>query len=1019
MVVVLSELRVSASLDGSDYVRGAQAIDDANKQMAASGTLAGAQMAQQDIAAGKTGGTLVSLSKANVDGYASAFQFSKGVDQLQTQMETNNATAARATTTYTGLVNRFGMVADATKIAAGGNKDFASVVDGVNQKVAIQATGLGAASGAFRGAAGEAARLAESTAGYGAMAAFGSTQSMALTAALRHMFDAIVAGRPPLQALFMETGNLTYGLSGAGGFAGALRSVGSSIGGFLVTPVGMAVTAIAVLGTAIGAVVIAGESWASSQRTVANALGGAGSATDATVKGIDDMATAMAGASRLSISEVTKLATALAGTGKVGMEMIGQLVAMAKNFAVTFGQSNAEAAATLSKAFSDPAKGAEDLNARLAILNPAMQQHLKNLMAANKVGEAQQLLAAATKSQLSDATTVTDDWSLAWTSLTNNIKNFWTSLGKGIDTVLGTANVANVDQYHAAQAQVTSLTTQLDAAKSYAAKALGIGATATAADPFLKQVSTLQQMLNDAVDKAEKYSAAMEKGAKAAGDASANISSMNMKSTVMKLLPDYAATGGGSDANMKGYLQTQVDVAKAVAADTVQQDKWKISQETADDMVVRATEALKTYIPVQQKAIDQSNLQRAAVDGLAPGQRAALAIQNDKIKTSGQEGIQLGVTTKGIIEQNDAYIASGGLMARLQQEREHITLLGATATSTDVVRGKVIALQEANLRLDPQFKLSPDEIAKQGRLFQVQEDGFRLQQKITAGIATEDQIRKVLDNDEFVFGSRRKVLDASNEADQATYEIAREKRFKKMMEDNAVAGSRFPQFTKASIDAQDFTKQLDTLAVSGVDHLADSIVSLNSKTMSLGDTFKALGVVVINELEKMIIKMTLFNALGNGTAAGGGLSGWFAGLLGGGTGMTASQTSTINATLPPTFSLRSGGMVGVDGQRTYVHPAYFDNAPRMVTGGMITDGGVPIIAHPGERVLNRQQTAAYNSGGGSVGQTFVTNVTVTGSDITKAQVEALVVQSHKKLAKDINNSLPDRVAAINRDPRAR
>jgi hypothetical protein len=129
-------------MDGSNYVRGAAAIDEANKQMAASGQLAGAQLAQQDVAAGNAGAALARLSRANVDGYASSSQFFRGVASLQTQMELGNVTTARASTTYAGLVNRFGMVADATAIAGKGNKDFAAVVDSVNQRVSLQTAGL-------------------------------------------------------------------------------------------------------------------------------------------------------------------------------------------------------------------------------------------------------------------------------------------------------------------------------------------------------------------------------------------------------------------------------------------------------------------------------------------------------------------------------------------------------------------------------------------------------------------------------------------------------------------------------------------------------------------------------------------------------------------------------------------------------------------------------------------------------------------------------------------------------------
>src|ERR1035437_7155997 len=87
MAVVLSELRVTASMDGSAYTAGADAIDAANKRIADSGQTAGAALAAQDAAVGRSGGTLVSLSKSYADGYASVAQFTTKVEQLQSQFE--------------------------------------------------------------------------------------------------------------------------------------------------------------------------------------------------------------------------------------------------------------------------------------------------------------------------------------------------------------------------------------------------------------------------------------------------------------------------------------------------------------------------------------------------------------------------------------------------------------------------------------------------------------------------------------------------------------------------------------------------------------------------------------------------------------------------------------------------------------------------------------------------------------------------------------------------------------------
>jgi hypothetical protein len=102
----------------------------------------------------------------------------------------------------------------------------------------------------------------------------------------------------------------------------------------------------------------------------------------------------------------------------------------------------------------------------------------------------------------------------------------------------------------------------------------------------------------------------------------------------------------------------------------------------------------------------------------------------------------------------------------------------------------------------------------------------------------------------------------------------------------------------------------------------------------------------------------ILSLLGLGTGASSGV-----GANGIGTGGFNSMDAAAGSAA--SYGMLSGGMVGIDGTLRYVHSAYFENAPRMATGGMITDGGVPIIAHPGERVLNRAQTAAYNSGAGS------------------------------------------------------
>lgn len=138
-----------------------------------------------------------------------------------------------------------------------------------------------------------------------------------------------------------------------------------------------------------------------------------------------------------------------------------------------------------------------------------------------------------------------------------------------------------------------------------------------------------------------------------------------------------------------------------------------------------------------------------------------------------------------------------------------------------------------------------------------------------------------------------------------------------------------------------------TLTENFADNFGQSMLQGKSFTDSLTGALKNLE----SQLLSMITRKLVDSALGGlfGAFGGGGTG---AGIFGG------APTSTV-----PAFALNTGGMVGIDGALRYVHPAYFENAPRFDTGGSISDGGVPIIAHPGERVLNRSEAAAYNSGG--------------------------------------------------------
>jgi hypothetical protein len=67
---------------------------------------------------------------------------------------------------------------------------------------------------------------------------------------------------------------------------------------------------------------------------------------------------------------------------------------------------------------------------------------------------------------------------------------------------------------------------------------------------------------------------------------------------------------------------------------------------------------------------------------------------------------------------------------------------------------------------------------------------------------------------------------------------------------------------------------------------------------------------------------------------------------------------------PAVLEAHGGGVIGIDSlQRRYVHPAYFDRAPRLHRGG-ISGNEVPTILERGEEVLTRRDPRHRMNGGG-------------------------------------------------------
>lgn len=103
----------------------------------------------------------------------------------------------------------------------------------------------------------------------------------------------------------------------------------------------------------------------------------------------------------------------------------------------------------------------------------------------------------------------------------------------------------------------------------------------------------------------------------------------------------------------------------------------------------------------------------------------------------------------------------------------------------------------------------------------------------------------------------------------------------------------------------------------------------------------------------------------------------------------------------------AGGMAGT-GPVRQVSPLLFAGAPRYHAGGMVglKPGEVPAILQTGERVLNREETAAYNQGGG--GGTRIINVidpNLVGDFMASAAGERVIMNTIERNAGTVRQKL--------------
>jgi hypothetical protein len=208
----------------------------------------------------------------------------------------------------------------------------------------------------------------------------------------------------------------------------ALAQSGLKVGPAMLAA-GAGVTALV---ASLGAGAVSAGQYEAAQAKLVAVTQGLGAASGMTAKDLEMAAVAGAKAGQIAVGAARDMAVAYGATGKIGGQVMTDLVAITKRFALTMGEDAAAATKGLAAAFADPQRGVVDLNAKLNFLNAAQQRNIELMARAGDVAGAQAAMLAALKPRLLDTAQATTTIGSAWDVVARSARNAWDWMGKAI-----------------------------------------------------------------------------------------------------------------------------------------------------------------------------------------------------------------------------------------------------------------------------------------------------------------------------------------------------------------------------------------------------------------------------------------------------------------------------------------------------------------------------------------------------------------------------------------------------------
>jgi phage host-nuclease inhibitor protein Gam len=725
-------------------------------------------------------------------------------------------------------------------------------------------------------------------------------------------------GVDPFRILATQAGQFYQILSmGEGGVKGSLGYLKDVLVG-MVTPTRVAVLGLAGIATAGAAAAI---SWGNAQRDITTALVGVGSAAGLTADSINQISFAAAESGQMTVGAAREMALQFASTGQINEEVIGRLTSLGKGVAKIYGEDIGAAGERLARAFSDPAKGIDELNRRYGAFNDSAVQHIKSLTVQNSLVEAQLLMLDGITNQTRAAERATSDMARAWNWVKESATEYFNFVGQRSRLLFGLAEP--FEQLADARARLQAAVSARDAIGDFDIGGIRKGLQDASIDNIREEVLRLELQVRGLSE--------------ASKDAAINLGSIRAADFVRGLVPD---------ASAQRRLQDIQERIREIDSNPLVKNGMSPEALAALDKAKEQVRLQSVYFATASERAEESHIfAMRSIEARTTAQRAEIAYEQELLRLR-REGdvnanekanyarIELNEqAAEQVRRQNEQRVLSAD--QAIEQAQAELSLVGKTTAERELQ----LALLNTRHQLEAEaLRMEGDKNAIDQKQRAALEERVRWQQALNKEIAYETALRDIaFERDQMGRSEReQRIYSQLNSMGALT--------------DGKIVGAQAAmvaeqlRFNEVMKFTQDVTKDFTSGFVNDFKSGTDAVDALGNSLSRLGDK------LIDMALDQAI--SGIFNMV---------LQGGMAAMTGGTSlAFTAPMSGMLSA---PIF--HRGGTVGSSGvpQRN-VPLSVFDGAPRYHSGGIagLRLNEVPAILERGERVIPNRLFG--NAGGG-------------------------------------------------------